>query len=100
MVPAPYLVKVSSNNTCGIRPSRMCAASTSFSMAWIQVSILGIMPPEMIPSLVSLRASLMVSSLMSSLSLFRTPATSVSMMSLAAPRAAAIAPAAVSALML
>ena len=49
-VPAPPAVKSSIRIACGTRPSMMTAPSTSASTALRQVSIFGIMPPEMEPS--------------------------------------------------
>ena len=66
----------------------------------MQVSTLGIMPPEIVPSAMSLRASLTDNSLMSCFDLSSTPGTSVSIRRRAAPAAPATAPATVSALML
>ena len=51
-VPAPPAVKSSIRMACGTRPSMMTAPSTSASTAPRQVSIFGIMPPEMMPSLI------------------------------------------------
>jgi hypothetical protein len=50
MVPTPYSVKSSSSSACWTRPSMMTAPSTPFSTASTHVSILGIMPPRMVPS--------------------------------------------------
>ena len=61
-VPAPCSVNSSSSSTWGMRPSRMTAALTPPSTASIAVSILGIMPPEMVPSAIRPRASRTVSS--------------------------------------
>src|SRR6516225_10421392 len=66
----------------------------------MQVSTLGIMPPEMVPPAISARASLAVSCLMSLPDLSSTPGTSVSSSSRLALSAPAMAPAKVSALTL
>src|SRR5262249_9040924 len=50
LVPTPASVNTSSSSTCGTRPSRMCAAPLPPATASRQVSTLGIMPPEMVPS--------------------------------------------------
>ena len=76
-MPAPCSVKSSTSTTCGVLPLRMTTPSTPFSSASRQVSTLGIMPPEMVPSAMSARASFMVSSGMSFLSASSTPSTSV-----------------------
>ena len=41
---------ISKSKTWGTRPSKMCAASVFPCMAATQVSIFGIMPPEIVPS--------------------------------------------------
>ena len=66
----------------------------------MQVSTLGIMPPEMVPSAISRRASATDSSLISVFDLSSTPGTSVSSSRRLALSAPAIAPAKVSALTL
>ena len=66
----------------------------------MQVSTFGIMPPEMVPSAISLRASLTDSSGISFFDLSSTPGTSVSSSSRLAFSAPATAPAKVSALTL
>ncbi|MNL88735.1 hypothetical protein D3C87_2186310 [compost metagenome] len=66
----------------------------------MQVSIFGIMPPEIVPLAIRRRHSSTVSSGMSCLSLLRTPGTSVSSSRRLALSAPAIAPAKVSALTL
>src|SRR5919197_42866 len=66
----------------------------------MQVSTLGIIPPEIVPSAINARASSGESCLISLLDLSSTPGTSVSKMSRFALSAPAIAPAKVSALTL
>ncbi len=66
----------------------------------MQVSTFGIMPPEMVPSAISRRASSADSSLISVFDLSSTPGTSVSSSSRLASSAPAMAPAKVSALTL
>ena len=66
----------------------------------MQVSTLGIMPPEMVPSAISLRACFTDNSEMSFFDLSSTPGTSVRSKSRLALRAPATAPAKVSALTL
>ena len=66
----------------------------------MQVSTFGIMPPEMVPSAISLRASLTDNSGISFFDLSSTPGTSVSSNSRLAFSAPATAPAKVSALTL
>src|SRR6185437_8271635 len=99
-VPAPCSVKSSSSSTWGMRPSRITAAVTPASTASTAVWILGIMPPEMVPSAINSRASRTVSRGTSFLSLSSTPSTSVSSTRRSALTAPATAPATVSALML
>src|SRR5690606_27499965 len=99
-VPAPCSVNSSSRTECGVLPLRMTTPSTPRSMASMQVSTLGIMPPEIVPSAISARASATVSSSISFLSLSRTPGTSVRKRRREALSAPAMAPAKVSALML
>src|SRR5690606_17463427 len=99
-VPAPRLVKNSSSIACGTRPSRTTAASHPASTAFTQVSSFGIMPPLIVPSWRRLAMSAGVRSVSRPPFLSSTPATSVRRNSRAAPSAAAIAPAIVSALML
>src|SRR5258708_32306217 len=53
-VPVPWLVNNSSSTACCILPSLMTTPSTPCSSAWMQVSPLGIMPPAMVPSAISL----------------------------------------------
>jgi hypothetical protein len=48
--PRPCVVKISSSMACGMRPSRITAASTPASTAATQVSTFGIMPPVIVPS--------------------------------------------------
>ena len=76
-MPAPS-VKSSSRIACGTRPSRMTAASTPPSTASRQVSTLGIMPPEIVPSAIRRRAVAGVNSGIRRLSASSTPGTSVS----------------------
>ena len=64
-VPAPCSVNSSSSTACGVLPLRMTTPSTPRSIASMQVSTLGIMPPEIVPSLISALASATVSSLIS-----------------------------------
>ena len=78
----------------------MTTPSTPRSIASMQVSTLGIMPPEIVPSAISARASATVSSSISFLSLSSTPGTSVRNSRRVASSAPAMAPAKVSALML
>ena len=78
----------------------MTAPSTPPSTASRQVSTLGIMPPEIVPSAISPRTRWGESRVSSVFPLSRTPTTSVIISSRVAFIAAAIAPAAVSALML
>ena len=52
IVPAPCSVNISSNSACGTRPSMMTEASTPSFTALRQVSILGIMPPVIVPFLI------------------------------------------------
>ena len=66
----------------------------------MQVSTLGIMPPEMVPSAISLRTSAADISLISFFDLSSTPGTSVSSRKRLALSAPAMAPAKVSALTL
>ncbi len=66
----------------------------------MQVSTFGIMPPEMVPSAISLRASFTDSSGISFFDLSSTPGTSVNSNSRLAFNAPATAPAKVSALTL
>ena len=49
MVPMPSSVNISKSNECFLRPSIIWHDSTPFSMARTQVSIFGIIPPEIIP---------------------------------------------------
>src|SRR5690606_9464921 len=77
-VPAPRSVSNSSSTACCTLPSRMTTPSTPRSSASMQVSTFGIMPPEIVPSAINLRASLSESSLMSFFDLSSTPGTSVS----------------------
>ncbi|PAV92771.1 hypothetical protein WR25_04669 [Diploscapter pachys] len=76
-VPAPAEVKISSSIACGTRPSRITAASTPASTAATQVSTLGIIPPEIVPSAFSAVMPAGSRSVSSILSLSSTPATSV-----------------------
>src|SRR5690606_6264449 len=92
-VPAPVDVKNSSSIACPTRPSRTTAASQPAATACRQVSSLGIMPPLIVPSALSRTISGGVRSVSRRPSLSSTPGTSVSRNSLAAPSAAAIAPA-------
>jgi hypothetical protein len=66
----------------------------------MQVSTLGIMPPEMVPSAINLRASATDRSVIRFLDLSSTPGTSVSSSRRLALSAPAMAPAKVSALTL
>src|SRR5690606_14679479 len=50
IVPMPASVKISSNRTWAIRPSRMWAAWTPLRTAWTQLATLGIIPPPIVPS--------------------------------------------------
>src|SRR5665647_1934056 len=50
-VPTPWAVNSSSSTQCGTRPSMMTTASTPASTTSMQPSILGIMPPEIVPCL-------------------------------------------------
>ena len=50
MVPMPWSDSSSMRMEWGMRPSRMWTRSTPPAMASTQHSILGIMPPEMVPS--------------------------------------------------
>ena len=100
IVPAPSEVKISSSIACGTRPSRITAASTPAPTAATQVSTLGIIPPEIVPSAYNAAIFAGSRSVSNVLSLSSTPATSVSRKNRAAPSAPAIAPAIVSALML
>src|SRR5204862_3573014 len=99
-VPTPRSVKVSSSREWGTRPSRMTAPSTPPSTASRQVSSLGIIPPEIVPSLIRTLTCETVRFSRSLPSLSSTPGTSVSSSRRVAPTAAAMAPAAVSALIL
>src|SRR5262249_6607167 len=88
-VPTPCEVKISSISACGRRPSRMTAASTPWLTASTQVSSLGIMPPEMVPSAMSACTWCTDRSSSSAPVLSSTPATSVSISRRAALTAAA-----------
>src|SRR5690606_14145242 len=99
-VPAPCSVKSSTRTTWGVLPLRMTTPSTPLSSASRQVSTLGIMPPEMVPSAISALASRTVSSGISLPSLSSTPGTSVRNKRRLAPSEPAMAPAKVSALIL
>mmetsp|Transcript_26726 Transcript_26726/g.86307 ORF Transcript_26726/g.86307 Transcript_26726/m.86307 type:complete len:214 (+) Transcript_26726:337-978(+) len=85
---------------CRTRPSITTACSTPPWTASIAVWIFGIIPPEAVPSWISSWQRASVSFGMSMPCPSRTPDTSVSSRSWVAPRAAATAPAIVSALML
>ena len=100
MVPAPCSVNSSISSTCWMRPSRMTAARTPRSTASMQVSTLGIIPPEIVPSAIRARASVVVSRSIKLPLRSMTPGTSVSSSMRSACRAPATAPATVSALML
>jgi hypothetical protein len=52
-VPAPCSVNNSSNTACGTLPLMMTTPSTPSAITSMQLSILGIMPPEMVPSAIS-----------------------------------------------
>ena len=78
----------------------MTTARTPLSMASSAVSVLGIIPPAMVPSVMSSRIWAAVISVKTSPSAFFTPATSVSSKRRSALSAPAIAPAAVSPLIL
>ena len=99
-VPAPCSVNSSSSTACGVLPLRMTTPSTPRSIASMQVSTLGIMPPEIVPSAISALACGTDSSSISFLSLSSTPGTSVRNSRRVALSAPAMAPAKVSALML
>ena len=58
MVPIPSSVSVSIRIECGILPSIINTLFTPLRIASIQHSTFGIMPPEMIPSRISVGASL------------------------------------------
>ena len=58
MEPTPASVSSSMRMECFFRPSRIWALLTPLRTAWTQQSILGIMPPEMTPSLMSAGTSL------------------------------------------
>ena len=103
MVPTPSSVSSSISSECGCRPSMMCVALTPWLSERTQQSILGIMPPAMMPSSTNSlhRRMLSDANLVAGSSLSRsTPGTSVIRMSFSARRDAAISPAAVSALTL
>ena len=94
--PAPCSVNSSSRVAFGARPSRITTARTPPASAASAVSVLGIMPPEIVPSVVISRICPAVRSVITSPCAFLTPATSVSSSSRSACNAAAMAPAAVS----
>ena len=50
IVPIPSVVNTSKSKECFLRPSIIWQDSTPFSIAFTQVSIFGIIPPEIIPS--------------------------------------------------
>ena len=50
IVPMPSSVNSSSSSTCATRPSRMCPPLTPLRTACVQLSILGIIPPAIMPS--------------------------------------------------
>ena len=50
IVPIPSVVKISKSKECFLRPSMIWHDLTPFSIALTQVSILGIIPPDMMPS--------------------------------------------------
>ena len=103
MVPMPSSVNSSTRMEWGVRPSMIWALPTPRRTASTQQSILGIMPPEMMPSffrrLTSLTFTTGIRVLSSSLSRSR-PRTSVIKISFMAPNDEAIRAAATSALML
>src|SRR3990170_2709893 len=63
-VPAPCSVKSSSNTACGTLPLMITTPSTPSAITSRQLSILGIMPPEIVPSSINSCASAEVSDLM------------------------------------
>src|SRR6185436_526130 len=101
IVPMPSLVKTSSSNECGCRPSMMCACGTPSVTARTHASSLGLMPAS---TRVSRSAAALTDSCESSEDLSgqlaKTPSTSVRTTSLWALRATARAEAAVSELTL
>src|SRR5262245_27432472 len=99
-VPAPCSVKSSSSTACGTLPFMMTTPSTPSAMRSRQLSIFGIMPPEIVPSSIRLCASAVVSDLIRLPFLSSTPSTSVSRRRRFALSAEASAAAKVSALML
>ena len=80
MVPMPASVKSSISSTCGTVPLSMCTERTPFCTDAMQASILGIMPPLIVPSAMSARASLTLARrmrLLGSLTSASSPSTSV-----------------------
>src|SRR5215510_15277327 len=99
-VPAPCSVNSSRSTACGTLPLMITTASTPSAMTSRQLSIFGIMPPEMVPSSISSCASDVVSDLIKLPFLSSTPSTSVRRRRRFALSAEASAAAKVSALML
>src|SRR3990170_3680516 len=99
-VPAPCSVNSSSSTACGTLPLMITTPSTPSAITSMQLSILGIMPPEIVPSSIRACASPVVRDLISCPFLSSTPSTSVKSNRRFAFRAEASAAAKVSSLML
>mmetsp|Transcript_45885 Transcript_45885/g.90382 ORF Transcript_45885/g.90382 Transcript_45885/m.90382 type:complete len:331 (+) Transcript_45885:276-1268(+) len=100
VVPADSLLNSCTSTEWGTRPSRITHPPTPLWTACTAVCSFGIMPPAATPSSINPRARLPSISAISCFSPSNTPAISVHRRKRWAPRASAIAPAAVSALTL
>ena len=103
IVPTPARVSSSSSSTWDSRPSIRCTDPTPCSMARMQPAILGIIPPEITPELISCCTRSVPTRVISeagSSTSASSPGTSVRKMSFSAASSWAISVAASSALML